>query len=121
MSEYSDPPLVFDLAELVLSSGANVVLMEVQEFVDVPHLCSRQFDDALRKGALYVRSRGVAETVEVSDTVQMREVVELATQKDLRRFVETARGAGFEFSTGESSRNDGDETPFDRQRDRAFE
>lgn len=118
--EYSDPPLVFDLAELELSSGARVVLVEVSEFTDVPHLCARQYDGALRKGALYVRSRGAAETVEVSDLVEMREVIDLATEKALRRFVESASRAGIHLpATAEHAESD--EALFDEQRRRAFE
>jgi hypothetical protein len=120
LSGYSDPPLVFDLAKLALSNGACVVLMEVSEFIDVPHICARQYDGALRKGALYVRSRGAAETVEVSDPVEMREVIDLATEKTLRRFVETAKRAGLDLSAS-SGPEDAAETAFDRQRREAFE
>jgi hypothetical protein len=119
-SEYSDPPLVFDLVELELSNGVSVVLMDMSEFTDVPHICARQYDGALRKGALYVRSRGAAETLEVSDPVEMREVIDLATEKALRRFVETTNRAGLDLSA--SSELDGtDEPPFDQQRRDAFE
>lgn len=120
LREYSDPPLVFDLAELELSTGACVVLMEVSEFTDVPHLCARQYDDALRKGALYVRSRGAAETVEVSDPVEMREVIDLAMEKALRRFVESANRAGIGLMAPRDPAEPA-ESRFDEQRRKAFE
>jgi predicted HTH transcriptional regulator len=119
-SAYSDPPLVFDLAELDLSNGARVVLIEVSEFTDVPHVCARQYDGVLRKGALYVRSRGVPETVEVSDPVEMREVIDLATEKALRRVVETTKRAGVDILAA-SQQDSFDEPPFDQQRRKAFE
>lgn len=119
-SEYSDPPLVFGLAELELSNGARVVLIEISEFDDVPHLCARQYDTALRKGALYVRSRGAAETVEVSDPVEMREVIDIATAKALRHIVETTTRAGLDLIAS-PQQADADEPHFDQQRRTAFE
>ncbi len=46
------------------------------------------------RGALYVRPRKVPETSEIASGVEMREVIELATQQALRAYVETARRAG---------------------------
>lgn len=94
MAEYADPPMRFDLAEVVLSSGAVVAVLEIAEFEDMPHICSRQLDPSLRKGALYVRSRKAPETVEVSSSVEMREVLDLATEKALRSYVQRAQNAG---------------------------
>lgn len=118
-SEYADPPLQFDLEAMELSSGATVVLIDVREFVDIAHLCARQRDPTLRKGALYVRSRGVAETVQVSTSVEMREVLDLATEKALRRYLETSRRAGVDLDRG--SREARNDDRFEQQRRRAFE
>jgi predicted HTH transcriptional regulator len=121
LATYSDPPLTFDLAELTLSNGAVVVLMEVSEFVDIPHLCARQHDGAgLRKGELYVRSRGAAETVDVSRSVEMREVIELATEKALRRYIEVSRRAGVGLHDAASDPVSAD-AAFEKQRREAFE
>ncbi len=119
-AEYSDPPLVLELAQRELGSGAHVVLIEVSEFADIPHLCARQYNSTLVKGALYVRSRGVAETVVVADPVEMREVLDLATEKALRRFIETTQRSGLELSPS-SRESDADALLFDRQRAQAFE
>jgi len=66
MAEYVDPPLRFDLDLRTLSSGAIVVVIEVFEFSDLPHLCAKGDGKILRKGALYVRPRKVPETSEVA-------------------------------------------------------
>lgn len=95
MAEYADPPMRFDLAEVVLSSsGAVVAVLEIAEFDDMPHICARQLDPTLRKGALYVRSRKVPETVVIPSSVEMREVLDLATEKALRSYVQRAQNAG---------------------------
>jgi hypothetical protein len=94
MAEYADPPLRFDVARMELSSSAEVVVIQVFEFADIPHLCAREYQDVLRKGALYVRPRKVPETSEVASSLEMRDVIHLATEKALRAYVETAQLAG---------------------------
>ncbi len=95
---YADPPLRFDLTHVSLSSGADVVLLQVHEFDDTPHLCAREYQDSLRKGAMYVRSRRKPETAEVASSVEMREVLDLAAEKRLRAYVETAQRARVRLS-----------------------
>lgn len=94
LAEYADPPLHFALATLTLSSDARVALIQVSEFSDIPHLCARAYEQDLRRGALYVRTRKLPETAEVASSVEMRDVLDLATQKALRAYVETAQRAG---------------------------
>ncbi|MFE4456097.1 helix-turn-helix domain-containing protein [Nocardia tengchongensis] len=98
--KYSDPPLRFDLGKHTLSNGKQIVAIQVFEFTDSPHLCAKEYPDVLRKGALYVRSRGVPETSEVASSVEMREVLELASAKRLREFFTTADRAGMALSAG---------------------
>ena len=73
LAEYADPPLMFALASLVLSSGLSVVLIKVAEFSDIPHLCARAYESDLRRGALYVRTRKLPETAEVASFSEMRD------------------------------------------------
>src|SRR6266508_4610961 len=101
MSEYADPPLRFDIAGVDLSSGATVAVIEVFEFSDLPHLCAKGYSDVLRKGALYVRPRKVPETSEVASSVEMRAVIDLATEKALRAYIETAERAGLTLTTAD--------------------
>ena len=95
MAEYADPPLAFAIASVTLSKGVDVAIIEVSEFEDIPHLCKKGYEPVLRAGALYVRPRKLPETSEVATSVEMREVVDLATEKALRAFVSAAdRGQG---------------------------
>jgi predicted HTH transcriptional regulator len=100
LAEYSDPPLRFDVKAIKLASGAHVAVIQIFEFADTPHLCAKQYQQhasnqlVLRRGALYVRPRKVPETSEVASLVEMRDVLQLATQKALRAYVETAERAG---------------------------
>ena len=94
MAAYAEPALRFEIAEVALSNGVRVAVIQVFEFFDSPHLCSKAFDRVLREGALYVRPRKMPETSEVASLVEMREVIQLATEKALRAFVETTERAG---------------------------
>jgi len=98
MAEYADPPLRFAAAGIDLSSGVTVAVIQVFEFTDIPHLCAKGYPDVLRKGALYVRPRKLPETSEVATSVEMREILELATQKALRAYIETGERAGITLS-----------------------
>ncbi len=102
---YSDPPVQFEVAEITLSSTARVAVIQVYEFADVPHLCAKAYQapeaqrELLHKGGLYVRPRTAPETSEIASSVEMREVLELATQKALRAYVATAERAGVTLAT----------------------
>ncbi len=75
----------------------------------------------LRNGALYVRPRKVPETSEVASAVEMREVLDLATQKALRAYVETAQRAGVALGVVETApaQPESDER-YRSERDRAW-
>jgi hypothetical protein len=53
LAEYVDPPLRFDLASVNLPTGVTVAVIQVSEFLDIPHLCAKDYPKVLRKGALY--------------------------------------------------------------------
>jgi hypothetical protein len=102
LGEYADPAVRFALEAHSLSSGVSVAVLQVYEFSDIPILCAKDFPDVLRKGACYVRPRRVPETSEIASSVEMRELLDLAVQKALRAFVQTAERAGVALTTGEN-------------------
>ncbi len=89
------------MARLDLSSRASVAVMKVFEFDDLPHICVRDYPGVLRSGAVYVRPRRAPETVEIASSVEMRELLDLATEKSVRRFLATAERAGVRVSAQE--------------------
>lgn len=97
LAEYAAPPLSFEVAVRQLRSGSRVVVIQVEEFADIPHLCAKDYPKVLRNGALYVRPRKVPETAEVAGIVEMREVLDIATEKALRAYVGTAHRAGIDL------------------------
>jgi hypothetical protein len=81
--------------------SGSFVALKFHEFDDVPILCARDYnrdkDTVVRKGACYVRSRHKPETSEIPSQSEMRDLLELATEKRLRLYVTTARRAGLDL------------------------
>lgn len=97
VAEYADPRVSFD-SYAVDVDGSTVIVISVDEFADVPVACKRTFQDGnkliLRDGAIYVRSNRKPESREVANYDEMRELLDIATDKGVRRFVARATEAG---------------------------
>ena len=120
LANYADPPVRFELDGRPLSSGVTVAVIQVFEFADVPHLCAKDYPDVLREGALYVRPRKVPETSEIANSVEMREVIDLATEKALRAYVSTAERAGLILSRGEIAPSPSSDEQYEAQWEEAW-
>lgn len=93
ISEYADPNVEFEL-EVKEYNGNQYVVLHVEEFADIPVLCKKDFQGVLRSGACYVRSRRKPETSEMPTQTEMRELLDLAIEKGLNKWVAQARHAG---------------------------
>lgn len=111
ISAYADPNVVFDL-EVRRNDARDYVVLLVHEFEDIPVICRQSYPEILRGGALYVRTRRKPETSEVPSQTEMRELLELATERRLRAFLSTMSRVGF---TLPPAPRDADETLFDKQ------
>lgn len=58
LARYSDPPLSFHLHHFTLSPGADVVVIDVEEFDIDLHICKKDFSGVLQAGQTHVRPRG---------------------------------------------------------------
>lgn len=103
LARYSDPPVSFRVQPFELSNGKKVVVIDVAEFDHVPHVCGRDYQRELQKGMTYVRPRGKPESVPVPSSLEMRELLDLATTKAVREFVARASGAGISLDGRESA------------------
>lgn len=99
LATYAVPSVDFDL-ETSEHQGKRYVLLRVREFEDIPVLCKKDYEGVLRDGACYVRSRRKPETAEIPSEADMRDLLELATEKRLRRFLAQARAARLDLSAG---------------------
>ncbi len=102
---YSDPSVDFQMEQIEHKEKKYIVL-SVHEFRDVPIICKKEYvhQDSrpskyiLRKGACYVRPGGKPETVEIPNQEEMRNLLDLATEKRLKNFLSMGKRAGLELS-----------------------
>lgn len=97
---YADPRVEFD-TYVVEVDNKRVVVITVEEFSDVPVICkaecqvgSPKSKVVLRNGAIYVRSNRKPESREVANFDEMRGLLDIATEKAVRRFVALTRAVG---------------------------
>jgi hypothetical protein len=106
IAPYADPYVGIQAKEHVHEDNLYV-LIEVQEFEEVPVICRRSYPPTLkagqkpilRAGAIYVRTRRKPETSEPPGQTEMRELIELATEKRMRNLLGTLGRAGLEVAS----------------------
>lgn len=97
LAEYADPSISFD-SQVTDHQGNSYMVIEVHEFPDIPVLCKKEYQGVLRRGACYVRTRRKPETAEISTQQDMRDLLDLATEKGVRKFLTQAYEAGLSVS-----------------------
>ena len=71
------------------------VVIDVAEFPEAPVICKRSYQpERLREGAIYIRSFERHETREVRSEAEMRELLDIATEKRLRKHLQMTERAG---------------------------
>lgn len=93
LAKFADP-FVTVSTQHVQHDGRWLVVLNVEEFEEVPVLCRRPFETVLRQSVCYVRRRGRLESSEIPTHVEMRELLELATEKGIRRFLSQVHRSG---------------------------
>ena len=107
---YADPAISFG-TEVVAHDHKEFVVIRIDEFRDAPIICRRTFNAPdgtviLREGACYVRPRRKPETTEIPTYADMRDLIDLAVQKGLRRYVELTEAAGLNVRSSVSKQSD---------------
>jgi predicted HTH transcriptional regulator len=113
VNEYASPFVEFRLDHVIVDDKQYVTL-DVNEFINIPVVCRKsgpgdekigdEKEDKtgpLRQGAIYNRSRSINSSIEVASEAEMREILELALEKSVRRFYEQAASAGLTSRTEE--------------------
>jgi predicted HTH transcriptional regulator len=99
VNEYASPCVRFR-PELHTFWGKKFVFIRIHQFDDIPILCAKDYNEqgkaapVLRRGACYVRARHKPETSEIPSEEEMRELLELAIDRGVRKFVTRAQQAG---------------------------
>ena len=90
--QYADPYVDFTV-RTIECGGKQFIVIQVKEFDEIPVLCKRDGTD-LRNGAMYTRSRTKNESAEVSSQSEMREIMDIAVDKGVRKFVTRSQRVG---------------------------
>jgi len=99
VNEYASPSVSFEVQRLTFQEN-KIVIIRVEEFAEIPILCKKDFHTpgkkppVLRRGACYVRARHKPETSEIPSEQEMRELLELAIDKGVTRFLARAQRLG---------------------------
>lgn len=121
VNSFADPFVELDV-EPVEFDSKHFVVVRVREFADLPILCKKQSvkqkgpktDTVLREGGCYVRRRGRIETSEIPTHVEMRDLIDLATEKGIRRFLNQVHKSGLDIAGMRGMPDDAE--LFDKQR-----
>lgn len=92
-SLYADPFVEFTMEDVSDESGKKYLVFKVNEFSEIPVICKKNGRENLREGSVYTRPRGIPSTIRVPNQSEMRDIIELATEKGLRKYFETTRRA----------------------------
>ena len=93
IAAYADPSVSFE-RQVKEYNGNQYIILEVDEFADIPVLCKRGYQDVLRNGACYVRSRRKPETSAIPTQEDMRDLLELAIDKGVVKYLARAERVG---------------------------
>jgi predicted HTH transcriptional regulator len=83
--DYADPPIEIVLHKIEVESK-QFIAIRVEEFERIPILCKRSCAEVIHRGKMYTRSKSKPETIEVPSEIEMREIIELATDKNITSF-----------------------------------
>ena len=91
---YADPYATFNL-DVVFLNGMNFVVIAVRGFEESPVICKKDYGNILSNGRVYVRSRsGRPRSEPVTHYPDMRELLDLAVERGVRRFLERQARVG---------------------------
>ena len=110
--KFADPYIELSVTP-VSSDDNHFLVIQVHEFGQLPVICKNNGLENLRRGALYTRSRVKHETIEVRSQTEMRETLDLAVDKEVRRL----RSRGLLVFTGAATSSETDKQEFEQQRE----
>ena len=97
-AKYTEPVINFKL-EIFDFKGKNFIILHIQEFEHIPVICKADYGttggkNIINEGAILLKSQGKPESKDKLSYVEMRNLLDLAIEKGVQRFVSQANGAG---------------------------
>ncbi|MFA6980520.1 MAG: ATP-binding protein [Ignavibacteriaceae bacterium] len=98
VNEYADPFVEVSLNRVELKDKKYVVI-QIEEFSELPVICKKDGAQGLFRGEIYTRPRRKNETVKVPSQVEMREIVDMAVEKSNLLLSKRLHKSGIEVNT----------------------
>lgn len=97
VAEYADPYASITVTKEKDNTGKNYVWIQIEEFKEVPVICRKPYGNILGGGKLYTRTYRVPESAEVPSSAEMREILTMAADKELKAFLRRSSAAGIQL------------------------
>ncbi len=95
VAQFADPYVIFFMEPVKDDrTGRKFLVFTINEFEEIPVICKRNGLENLRAGDMYTRSRRMPSTEKLPTQSEMREIIDMAIEKGMRRFIERAQHAG---------------------------
>lgn len=115
LSNYADPYVKFEMKKKIYD-GKKFIIIYVNEFDEIPVICKKQYEqENLYKGRIYVRtSTAKIQSRQVENQTEMREILDLAIDKGIKKYIKKAKENGL-FVSPTMTPEEGDEKKFKDQ------
>ena len=105
VAEFADPYAKFSLEVAEFDNKTFIVIL-VDQFDGIPVICKRDGLANLRKGAIYTRTHRIPESAEVPSQTELREILDMAVDKELRKYLERQTRVGIHLGLPSSVSDD---------------
>lgn len=96
VSTFADPYAKCRLEPHTDEGGELYGVIDVEQFDEIPVICARDGPENLIDGAIYTRSYRIPESVPVPSQTEMREILDMAIEAQVRRHYERQERIGAE-------------------------
>jgi predicted HTH transcriptional regulator len=94
IQKHANPHIRFTL-DLVNLDGMNFIVIAVSGFDEFPVICRASYGDVLAEGTVYTRPQGGRpRSAPISNYADMRELLDIAVERGVRRFLELRARVG---------------------------
>lgn len=112
VNNFADPYVDIKVNKEITEDGNIFVIIQIQEFNEFPVVCKREGCKGIHCGAIYTRPRRKIESVPVPSQNEMREIIDLAIDKKMRKIHEDLYKWGI---TNNQTYQESSEQRFDEQ------
>ena len=85
VNKYASPVVNFDVVRHEVDK-LQFLIISIREFESEPVVCKRDYKKDLRRGTIYIRPIGKPETRAIQNAEELRELLDIAVEKKMRRF-----------------------------------